>query len=413
MANNETLLDEPALWLPSNLDAAGDPLPGEPQYTPRVDRRLIEALITDGVFDVFFGQLKVRQRAAGANMSVEIDPGFAGVLADGQAYAGRYLAVANAVQTLQIDDAPASGSRIDLIVVRVHDSSVTGTRNEAVFEAVKGTTDAGGNPTVPVLPDSSLPLAEILVTATVAGQPRVSITNADITDRRAQARVPLGVTQTGVPADWPPTRVPADWPDGITTLPVLAANGWPADGVLVTTKNATFADAGQRAVQHLTSSEGTGVVYAFRRSLSGSPWTWSSWSAVPSTPREHYETAQGTRSTLNWSDSFTGSPRINAMTTGPRGIALVTIGARVSATGPSLRAYIGFSVYNQSQTKIIGPTPDNAFGIEGGPDNLKITGSRNVKVDLQPFTTYDFVSQFHNGGGVATFDHRKILVETR
>lgn len=181
-----------ALWLQSET------------YPARLDRVLIESLLTEGVLDVAGGELLVRQRAAGANMSVEIDPGRVAITGDDQANQGRYLGRSTEVETRTIAAAPTSGSRIDLVVARVADASVTGAVNGLLLEVITGTVHAT-TPVAPAVPNGAVPLARVAV---AAGQ--VSVVTANINAAvRPQAFVAGGsrglvgyfdltVTQTGI-----------------------------------------------------------------------------------------------------------------------------------------------------------------------------------------------------------------------
>lgn len=411
MANNEQKLDEPALWLPSNLDAAGDPLPGEPQYTPRVDRRLIESAMTEGVYDKSGGHMLVRERAAGANMSVEIDPGFAAVSADGQAYAGRYLAICNAVQTVQIDAAPAAGSRIDTIVVRVHDSSISGTRNEAVFEALKGTTVTSGSPPYPTQVGSAITLARITVTDTVAGQPRVSITNADIADFRQQARSPLGVTEyrPGSAAFPPVTDAPSVWPDGVTTSDVSIAAGWPADGTLTTTKNTVTGDTKQRVTQLITAQNGGAkLLYRASELVSGS-WVWSPWRGVPLPPVFGRQAAGTETRTLSTYNTMANMPQLQSVQCGPSGLIEVGLKCRCRAVSGGA-ALVSFEVLIEATTTVVqGPSDSEAIGMAQIGGDYVITSGIFYVENLDPAKKYRIRPVFRaNGTDQASFTWTQI-----
>jgi hypothetical protein len=74
--------------------------------------------------------------------------------------------------------APGSDSRIDLLVLQVNDPTAGGSAGDnATFVVVEGS--VAGSPVPPAVPDTAIPLAEVLRTAT-----DTSITDAMITDRR-------------------------------------------------------------------------------------------------------------------------------------------------------------------------------------------------------------------------------------
>lgn len=160
-------------------------------YTAAADRRLIGAMCSPGVLA---GGLAVSQRAAGANMSVDVAVGSCVVEGTAGPGQGRYLCSSDAVANVALAASPASGqSRIDLIVATVRDSSVTGTDSDWILDKVTGTATTG-IPAAPAVPSSSLALATVLVGGTVS-----SIVNANITDQRVQSGNPNHAGSLAVP----------------------------------------------------------------------------------------------------------------------------------------------------------------------------------------------------------------------
>lgn len=155
-------------------------------YTAAEDRDAFAALTTAGVVAV--PDLKVSQRGAGPNMSVDVAGGAAVITGTDAAGQGNYLCRSDAVTNVGLASSPASGqSRIDLIVATIRDAAVTGSNNDWILQAVTGTASAG-TPAVPTLPASSLLLAQVTVNGLVT-----SILNADIADKRVLAGSPIGV----------------------------------------------------------------------------------------------------------------------------------------------------------------------------------------------------------------------------
>ncbi|PZT76038.1 MULTISPECIES: hypothetical protein [unclassified Streptomyces] len=98
-----------------------------------------------------------------AGMTANVAPGRAVI--QGSPAAGAYPVVLNGYTTITFDDGDASNPRVDLVVLRVYDAqfdTVNG-RTEAVLEIVKGQPSATPEP--PLLPDVSLPLAQVTVPA--------------------------------------------------------------------------------------------------------------------------------------------------------------------------------------------------------------------------------------------------------
>ena len=130
--------------------------------------------------------LKVSQRGAGANMSVDVANGRCAILGTEGTYQGVYLCDNRGTTNLTIGAAAAS-ARIDRIVARVQDSSYSGATNAWALSVVAGTPSAV--PVAPTAPSNSITLALVAVSAGAT-----SIVNANITDSRPYAAT-LGATQ--------------------------------------------------------------------------------------------------------------------------------------------------------------------------------------------------------------------------
>jgi hypothetical protein len=146
-------------------------------YPAAVDRQLIAAGLETGVLGLT--ELAVTQRAAGANLSVDVAAGRVVVPVTDAPNLGSALCVSTAVNNLTVAGAPGAGtSRIDLVIARVYDASIIGgSINGWQLEVVTGTPAA--SPAVPATPASSIVLARIAV---ASGQ--ASVTTANITDTR-------------------------------------------------------------------------------------------------------------------------------------------------------------------------------------------------------------------------------------
>lgn len=143
-------------------------------------RGLVSASSTPGVVGV--GGLRVAQRGAGANPSVDVAPGSAIIYGP----AGNYLVQSTAIENVTLGAAPGTGnSRIDIIYARVLDATdIGGTTNELVIGRITGA--AAASPVAPALPStSSIKLAQVLLTSATTG-----IANSAITDYRTISRHP-------------------------------------------------------------------------------------------------------------------------------------------------------------------------------------------------------------------------------
>jgi len=207
---------EKSLW-------SQDPAAGTPA---RVDRMLIAQLWDEGVLSA--AALKVTQRAAGANFSVDVAPGSIIITGDDQTNQGNYLAKCTALENVAISAAPGSNSRYDIVVVRHCDSNAGSVGTSAGqttatladftsgISVIAGT--AAASPTVPAVPNTCALIAVIgpITSGTAA------ITNALIHD---------ATTGTG-PAEAANARRPAGRRDDVGTSKVwtgpaaLVPSGW-------------------------------------------------------------------------------------------------------------------------------------------------------------------------------------------
>lgn len=136
---------------------------------PALDlRRLVGKLIrSEGVCGV--NELKVSQRGAGANMSVDVAAGSAYIADDHAAGGGFYHAVWTAVENVTLTAADPTNPRIDRIVLRVRDSYLGDADNTVSMVALAGTPTAGATLAnlsgAQAVPGSSLLLANVLVAA--------------------------------------------------------------------------------------------------------------------------------------------------------------------------------------------------------------------------------------------------------
>lgn len=157
-----------ALWVPGWLQGG--------TYTAQQDRINSRAAAFDeGVADRL--AFKVSQRAAGANLTVDVAAGTAIVTGDDQAFQGNYDVFSDAAGSVSGFVATSANTRYDLVGIQINDPNAGGAAgNNAVLTRVAGTQAA--SPTIPNIPNSFLPLAIIgpFTTTTTA------ITNSMIHD---------------------------------------------------------------------------------------------------------------------------------------------------------------------------------------------------------------------------------------
>ena len=153
---------------------------GVPGFPARLDRLLIAWMFDEGVMDL--SCLKVTQRAAGANFTVDVSVGEAVVQGDDQPDQGNYLVHCTVFETgIVIGAAPGSNSRIDLVGLRINDPNAGGNSGSTATIVVTAGAVAA-SPVPPATPASTLPLAHVTV---ASGQP--SVQDANIADVRVKA----------------------------------------------------------------------------------------------------------------------------------------------------------------------------------------------------------------------------------
>lgn len=142
----------------------------------------LRALIDVPYFEGVDGQasFNVNERAAGTNMSVDVNGGRAVIIGNSPS-GSRYYMVADdneIAANVPLDPAPASNSRIDLIIARVRDAAVGGgLNNDWTLEAVSGT--VASTPVAPAVPNNAIELAQVTVAAGTA-----AVTESMITQRQ-------------------------------------------------------------------------------------------------------------------------------------------------------------------------------------------------------------------------------------
>lgn len=158
------------------------------------DRQSFAALLgSEGVVDATTGagDLRVTERAAGANMSVDVSSGRGWVLGDSAAFQGYYVVANDATVNLAVAASDATNPRKDIVIANARDGFYGGTDNDWKLQVVTGSPAA--SPTEPALPDTALKLAVVDVAAGAT-----SITNANITDTRTQAGTEPGLREASV-----------------------------------------------------------------------------------------------------------------------------------------------------------------------------------------------------------------------
>jgi hypothetical protein len=194
------------------------PATGDPaiEYSALQDRAALLAAIfsREGVLDVDAGQLRVTQRAAGANFSVDIAAGRAAVDGDDISDQGTYLCTSTAVENRVTPQPPASGTHTHRVIARVRDKLHNGA--ETTYDwALEVLPDTGTG--LPALPASAIHLATVTIAAGATAVTDANIVNAP--DRAAVGTLNRTGAITPDPAgyDAPNASRPPEWfinPDG-------------------------------------------------------------------------------------------------------------------------------------------------------------------------------------------------------
>lgn len=124
--------------------------------------------------------LKVTQRGAGANFSVDISSGAGAIQGDDTANQGKYVVTSNGTVNVTTPTAPASGTRTHRIIAAIRDKQALGT---GTYDWVYQCLDDTGTGT-PATPNSAISLATVAITN---GQS--SVQNTNITDTRPLAQI--------------------------------------------------------------------------------------------------------------------------------------------------------------------------------------------------------------------------------
>lgn len=140
-------------------------------------------LITEGVAGT--ASFVVSQRAAGANMSVDVSTGTAWITGDESDGQPTYRIVGDATENLSIAAADGTYSRIDLAIAEVRDSAFSGVNDDGRLRIITGT--AAASPATPTAPNNAIALAAITVPA--AG---TAISSGAISDARTYAKIGRG-----------------------------------------------------------------------------------------------------------------------------------------------------------------------------------------------------------------------------
>lgn len=138
---------------------------------------------TDGVMrpDTVAAGMQVTQRAAGADLSVDVAAGRCMIEGDSVADQGKYFCWSTDVVNRSVPSPPASGTRTHLVVAQLYDKLHDGSASTYSWDIVV-LPDTGAG--LPAVPNSAIPLASVAVSST-----STSVQNSQITDLRYNTRL--------------------------------------------------------------------------------------------------------------------------------------------------------------------------------------------------------------------------------
>jgi hypothetical protein len=397
------VLAEDPLWLD-----AFEVSPGvfAPSYSPREDRLLISSLLSEGVLDVAAGEMRVRQRAAGANMSVDIDPGRAAITGDDAADQGRYLMREPTVINRAVATAPLSDSRIDRVIARVYDKTVTGTVHGWDYEVLTGAVAvAPATPVAPAVPKGAIPLFRFTVTSST-----VAITDEMLIDERPQAAVIGRIEASGEVGVTGPNgrgRLIATSEPGRNFI-TLAGPGGTSALVLYAPDDSTF--PGRWALLNGLTQFCLSAMSASTRDIRAHGnldvvgGLASSQMALQS---GFVATTEST--TADYSDLPTVGPDV-VFVAPPSGAVVVNVSAEASNSAAGNWALMSFTITRVSDGVVaFGTANDRAAGHRAGQNVMSSRLSGRLP-GLTPGVEYRARAKYRAIGGTATFTGRSLVV---
>lgn len=210
-------------------------------YSAKVDRVFVANTFDEGV------QRGFATTAGVVTRDVSVAVGVAAIVGDDQANQGTYLVFNDAAATVAIGAAPGSGTRVDLVVLRINDPAAGGPAGStATLTVVVGTVGAGA----PAVPTSAIPICEVSISA---GQ--TVIGTGQVTDRRTWGgqKMPVGTV-----IEWygPENRIPYGWAE-MTGQVLGTVSAYPdlAELLGLTSGSITLPDARGRVIVTLDSTQ--------------------------------------------------------------------------------------------------------------------------------------------------------------
>lgn len=161
------------------------------------------------------------------SMSIQVSAGSAYVPNTFGLTHGFYAVVNDGSVTIALDASHPNFNRTDLIVLTVKDSQYAGSDNFAVIQKITGAPAPGANPAPNPVPDNSIVLASVLVTASTSS---VTTGNISLTLRQIARLQPsmVNAVQTVTPASYPTAPANGQFvvDEALDQLRVFVNNKW-------------------------------------------------------------------------------------------------------------------------------------------------------------------------------------------
>ncbi len=350
-------------------------------YSAVDDRRFWGASVREGVLSG--GSYQVIQRAAGANMTVDVTSSVgSGAVVQGDSITAQgnyFIPPTTADVNVDIATADATNPRNDLVVLEVkddqHDASglniarvrvITGTPNGSA--ALNNAPGANGTP---ALPSSCLLLAVVNVTAGLA-----SVVTARISDRRPWAG--------GVP-------------ERVTSLPSPAA-----DGQEVYYQSTTAGTGG--GTSDTMSTVGAYYHLRYRNAANGGNATYP-WEAVGTNVVTDEQAGTATTTSTTYPGALatgTAGPRITVPLAGDY---IVTIGSYAYNANNGGGAYMSYSI------GATGAVDGDALLVYAGAANTIASSSQSTRKKTALTSGVELLSRYRVLAGTATYERRFMCLQ--
>jgi hypothetical protein len=213
-------------------------------YSANTDRLLISSLVqTSGI--VSPSDLTVTAQIS-PEMSVKVGVGAAFIRGTSEGFQGTYHAVNDGPVTINLALPSPTNPRIDLIVLKIYDSTVSGDSDTASLEVITG--NAQASPVSPDIPENSIALARVTVPVLSTG-----IISSNIQDIRLLATFRGGIQSNQITTE----KITASDLSLVSNNARLEASGnFTTNGSITVNGNGSFANVVSSGFLDMSGSSG-------------------------------------------------------------------------------------------------------------------------------------------------------------